>query len=318
MAETPSETQILLARLVIVLLIAFTAVGVFWYGLSEEVRHRVWEQLIARPTGPMAFRFILQPIMAAIAALRDGINDAKSRRSPYFWSLLANPFAGGHRLYEGLISTARVILLGLCMDAIYQWIVLKTFYPAEAVIVAIALAFFPYVLLRGPITRIARRRLDAASGEVGDERTIGMTNPSADTSRFEVKATASDHFSWLRTRLSVERTMMSWVRTATGLIGFGFAIVQFFDRVEQMPGVTPAHFPEAPRYLGLSLIFCGVAALVISIWEYHWGLRYLWGENFAAIAGVTREGKQTPLLAVAVVLALVGVFAFFAVLLRLL
>ena len=68
-----------MARLVIVLLIAFTAVGVFWYGFSEEVRHRVWQQLIERPTGPMAFRFILQPIMAAIAALRDGVNDAKSR-----------------------------------------------------------------------------------------------------------------------------------------------------------------------------------------------------------------------------------------------
>ena len=86
--------------------------------------------MIERPTGPMAFRFILQPIMAAIAALRDGVNDAKSRRSPYFWTLLTNPF---ERLYEGLLSTARVILLGLCMDAIYQWIVLKTFYPAEAV-----------------------------------------------------------------------------------------------------------------------------------------------------------------------------------------
>jgi hypothetical protein len=67
MVETPSKT-----RLVIVLLIAFTAVGVLWYGFSEEVRHRVWRQLIERPTGPMAFRFILQPIMAAIAALRDG------------------------------------------------------------------------------------------------------------------------------------------------------------------------------------------------------------------------------------------------------
>lgn len=147
-----------------------------------------------------------------------------------------------------------------------------------------------------------------------------MTNPSANTipGRFEVRATASDHFGWLRTRLSVERTMMSWVRTATGLIGFGFTIVQFFDRMQQMPGTAPAYFPEAPRYLGLSLIFCGVIALLIAIWEYHWGLRYLWGGDFAAIAGVTREGKQTPLLAVAVILALVGIFAFFAVLLRLL
>jgi putative membrane protein len=146
-----------------------------------------------------------------------------------------------------------------------------------------------------------------------------MASSSIDSvpGRFEVRATASDHFAWLRTRLSIERTMMSWVRTATALIGFGFTIVQFFSRVEDMPGVTPAHFPHAPRYLGLSLIFCGVVALVISIWEYHWGLRYLWGGNFEAIAGFTREGKQTPLLAVAILLAFIGTFAFFAVVFRL-
>ena len=145
-----------------------------------------------------------------------------------------------------------------------------------------------------------------------------MADPTADTipGRFEVKASASDHFSWLRTRLSVERTMMSWVRTAISLIGFGFTIVQFFERMQEMPGVAPAHFPDAPRYLGLSLIFCGIVALVISIWEYHWGLAYLWGGNFSAIAGVTKEGRQTPLYAVAIALILIGVFAFFAVLLR--
>jgi hypothetical protein len=165
MAKTASKTEILLAQVAIVLLIAFTAFGVVVYGLSDEVRHRVWEQLIARPTGPMAFRFILQPVMAGIAALRDGMEDAKSRRSPYFWTLLANPLERGGRLREGLISTARVILLGLCMDVIYQLIVLKTFYPGEAVIVAIALAFFPYLLLRGPVDRIARWRLDSASGD---------------------------------------------------------------------------------------------------------------------------------------------------------
>ena len=108
---------------------------------------------------------------------------------------------------------------------------------------------------------------------------------------------------------------MSWVRTATALIGFGFTIVQFFARIQETPGVAPAFFPHAPRYLGLSL--CGVMALAISIWEYHWGIRYLWSRDFAVIAGATREGKQTPLLAVAIVLALIGVFAFFAVLFRL-
>ncbi len=57
---------------------------------------------------------------------------------------------------EGAISTARIILLGLVMDATYQFIELKSFYPIEAVIVALVLAFLPYVLLRGPIARAAR------------------------------------------------------------------------------------------------------------------------------------------------------------------
>jgi putative membrane protein len=134
--------------------------------------------------------------------------------------------------------------------------------------------------------------------------------------RFEVRPTASDHFAWLRTRLSMERTMMAWVRTATALIGFGFAIVQYIVHLQQLPGARSAYLPDAPRYLGLALIGCGVLALLISIWQYSWGIRYLWGEPFTIIAGVTKEGKQTPLMAVAILLIFIGLFAFFAVLFR--
>ena len=77
-------------------------------------------------------------------------------RAPYFWSLLTHPDDRLERLSEGLVSTARVILLGLAMDLVYQWLVLGTFFPGEAVIVALALAFLPYVLLRGPFGRLAR------------------------------------------------------------------------------------------------------------------------------------------------------------------
>jgi len=45
------------------------------------------------------------------------------------------------------------------MDMIYQINVLKAFYPAEAAIIAIVLAVVPYVVLRGPIERVARWRL---------------------------------------------------------------------------------------------------------------------------------------------------------------
>ena len=135
--------------------------------------------------------------------------------------------------------------------------------------------------------------------------------------RFEVRVTADSHFAWVRTRLSLERTMMSWLRTAVALIGFGFAIVQYLEHLQQFPGARAAYLPEAPRYLGLALISCGILALVISIWQYRWSIRYLWGEPYTPLAGVTKEGKQTPVIAVAIVLIFIGLFAFFAVLLRL-
>ena len=141
------------------------------------------------------------------------------------------------------------------------------------------------------------------------------SNPSA--GRFEVRVTSDSHFSWIRTRLSIERTMMSWIRTATALIGFGFAIVQFFERLAQMPGARPAAYPDAARDIGLALISCGVLSLLVSVWQYLWGIRYLWGGTFVPIAGLRREGMHTPVIAVAVLLIGIGVFAFFAVLLRL-
>jgi putative membrane protein len=135
--------------------------------------------------------------------------------------------------------------------------------------------------------------------------------------RFEVRTTSDSHFSWVRTRLSVERTMMSWQRTATALIGFGFAIVQYFNHLQQIPGARPAYLPTAPEYLGMALISCCILALVISLWQYFWTLRYMWGEPFTPIAGMKREGMQSPVTAIAILLIGIGVFAFFAVLFRL-
>ena len=97
--------------------------------------------------------------MAAVAALHDGLKDARTGRSPYFWTILRSPRERTARLNEGLTSTARIILLGLGMDAVYQYKVFGTFYPGEAVNTALLLAFVPYLLLRGPIARIERHRL---------------------------------------------------------------------------------------------------------------------------------------------------------------
>jgi putative membrane protein len=146
-----------------------------------------------------------------------------------------------------------------------------------------------------------------------------MSDPhsSEASGRFEVRATATDHFAWLRTRLAVERTMLAYMRTAVSLIGFGFAMFQIVFKIQQSPEITDVRFPNAAWYFGLALIFCGVLPAVFSAMQYRWTLRYLWSGSYAAIAGMTTERKQTPLYAVTFVIVVIGVFAFFAVLLRL-
>ncbi len=157
MSEQISKYKLALARLVTVLMLLFIVLGLAWYGFSADVRSRIWQNLFERPGGPMVFRFILQPIMASIAAFRDGLKDARSGRAPFLATVLTNPQKRAGRLNEALVATAQIILLGLVMDGIYQFMEFDTFHPAEAVIIALVLAFLPYMLLRGLFAHVARK-----------------------------------------------------------------------------------------------------------------------------------------------------------------
>jgi hypothetical protein len=158
LTDAPSKTQILQAQIASLLVLGLLALGVAWYGVSDESLGRLWTDILDRPGGPMTFRFILQPTMAIIAALRDGFHDARLGRRPYIWALIHGVRDSGGRsgrLWEGVVSTARILILGVVMDIIYQWKVLDTFYPGHSAVIAILLAFIPYLLLRGPFERIA-------------------------------------------------------------------------------------------------------------------------------------------------------------------
>ena len=133
--------------------------------------------------------------------------------------------------------------------------------------------------------------------------------------RFDVRTTSDSHFSWLRTRMSLERTLMSWMRTGIALIGFGFTIFQFFGRLNTTPGVAVPTYPRAPQYLALELIGAGTIGLLIAAWEYHATARYLWSTEFKPIAGISGPG-HTPIFTFTILLALIGIFAFAAVLFR--
>ena len=142
---------------------------------------------------------------------------------------------------------------------------------------------------------------DASDAQQGEQAT--QPQPAADV---------QTRFAWLRTRMALQTTLAAWVRTATSLIGFGFAIVQFlehFGRLESGGGPKAPHF--AP-IVGLVLISAGSLTTAIAMWEYRIAVKYLESDGFRGVAGIPTVRKEPPDVAVwmAVLVCLIGVLAF--------
>jgi len=113
--------------------------------------------LLERLHGPMSFRFILQPLVAFFFAIRDGRRDAREGRVPYFWALFRD---AGHRrdlLRSGWKSVGTVFIIAVVLDFVFQYLVFRDFRPVGALLAGLILAILPYLLLRGPVSRLMRR-----------------------------------------------------------------------------------------------------------------------------------------------------------------
>jgi hypothetical protein len=124
----------------------------------EEIWHRYIESLFARLDGPLHFRLIVQPLMASIFAVIDGVKDAKLGRPAYFWELVSDPEHRKELFKVAWKRIGKIFILAVILDVIYQIKVTHWVYPGETLTVAILLAIVPYLLLRGPINRLMRLR----------------------------------------------------------------------------------------------------------------------------------------------------------------
>ena len=116
---------------------------------------RVWEHLGGRIGGPLTFRLILQPVMAGVLAIRAGLADARAGRPAYFWTILTETAHRRDLLREGWKAVAKIFILAVAIDVVYQLIVFGWVYLGEVLLVAFLLACVPYLLIRGPANRIA-------------------------------------------------------------------------------------------------------------------------------------------------------------------
>jgi len=109
-----------------------------------------------------------------------------------------------------------------------------------------------------------------------------------------------------RTRAAYERTMMSWIRTATSLITFGFSIYKFFQI--EAPGSRRENQLIGPREFALMLVSIGLVSLLLATLEHRQGIRAL-GTQYAA-------KRRSLAVAVAALMSILGVLALLAMIFR--
>lgn len=122
----------------------------------DETLARVWTDLLGRLVGPLTLRLYLQPSMAILFAARDGVKDAHAGRPPYLWTVFSHPEERRRLLIEGWKAIAKIFVFAIILDVVYGLIVFRRIYPIETIDVAFILAVIPYVLVRGPVNRLAR------------------------------------------------------------------------------------------------------------------------------------------------------------------
>jgi hypothetical protein len=139
-------------------------------GFVADTISRGWANFLARPSGPLNFRFILQPAVAAVLAARAGIADARAGRPAYLWAAFVDSDCRRQLIRSGWRDLRTIFLVAAVLDAGYQLAVHRFVYPLELLFTATLLAVVPYCVLRGPINRVARRVMRGNRGGGATER----------------------------------------------------------------------------------------------------------------------------------------------------
>jgi hypothetical protein len=123
------------------------------------------EDIPKRLAGPGRFRFLFQPLLATILGIRGGRADARAGRPPYLWGIFFQRGVRRELLASGFWSIVSLLLMGVLLDSLFQWVILGVSYPGAALVVGPVLIAAPYSLSRALANRVARSAVRTSRGE---------------------------------------------------------------------------------------------------------------------------------------------------------
>ncbi len=117
-----------------------------------------------RLTGPGRFRFIMQPLIAVILGIMNGLADARQGRPPYLFGMVFHRELRRELAKTAWSTLANLLLMGIFLDAVFQWIIFGVVHPGAALILGPVLIMTPYVVARSFSNRFARRKRHLLGG----------------------------------------------------------------------------------------------------------------------------------------------------------
>ena len=120
-----------------------------FYVLSREFLLDLPKRLF----GPGRFRFLLQPAVAVALGVAAGRADARAGRPAYLHAFVLGTADRGRLLRSAYRDVANLVLAGILVDSLCQWLILGASYPGAALLVGPVLIAVPYAAARALANR---------------------------------------------------------------------------------------------------------------------------------------------------------------------
>lgn len=112
-----------------------------------------FDDMFARLAGPGRLRFIVQPTVAVLLGVRDGVRDLREGVLPFLWVFVQKKLRR-KSLVHAFQSIRDLVSIAIVLDVIFQFIIFDAVHPGAALLLGPVLIAVPYAVSRSLTTQI--------------------------------------------------------------------------------------------------------------------------------------------------------------------